>query len=159
MGARRCYLVERYLNVLNKYVRNRVWPETCMANGYMYDEALGFYIEYFALYPHTWHWMWDPNEKEANNNEVLKGRTQFKKLSVIELEGIHDYITQTWWQLMGYTCVCFTLTNCFQCYGPIHNSCLMHASRINVHKWVCTILVQVSFKVKYSGMSYMLTIV
>jgi hypothetical protein len=45
--------VERYLNVLKKYVRNRAQLKACMAIGYMYDEALSFYIEYFALYPHT----------------------------------------------------------------------------------------------------------
>jgi hypothetical protein len=26
MGVRWCYLVERYLNVLKRYVRNRAWP-------------------------------------------------------------------------------------------------------------------------------------
>jgi hypothetical protein len=43
-----------------------------MASGYMYDEALRFYTEYFALYPHIQHRMWDPNEEEKNNNEVLE---------------------------------------------------------------------------------------
>jgi len=55
MGVRCCYLVERYLNVLKKYVRNKVQPKACMATGYMYDEALGFCTKYFALYPHTGH--------------------------------------------------------------------------------------------------------
>jgi hypothetical protein len=34
--------------------------------------------------------MWDLDEEEANNGEVLEGRTQFKRLNAIELEGIHD---------------------------------------------------------------------
>jgi hypothetical protein len=42
MDARWCYSMERYLNVLKKYVRNRAWLEAYMAFGYMYDEVLGF---------------------------------------------------------------------------------------------------------------------
>ncbi len=38
-----------------------------MAFGYIYAEAQGFYTKYFALYPHTQHQMWDPNEKENDN--------------------------------------------------------------------------------------------
>ncbi len=67
-------LMERYLNFLKSYVKNRVWPKTCMASGYMYDEALGFFMEYFALYPHTQCRMWDPNEDAKDNSEVLKRR-------------------------------------------------------------------------------------
>jgi hypothetical protein len=29
--------------------------------------------------------MWDPNEEEKDNNEVLEGRAQFKSLSMVEL--------------------------------------------------------------------------
>jgi hypothetical protein len=71
MGAKWCYPVERYLNVLKRYVRNRVRPK---AFGYMYDEVVGFCMECFALYPHTQRQMWDPNEEEKDNNEVLEKR-------------------------------------------------------------------------------------
>jgi hypothetical protein len=50
MASRWCYPIERYLYVLKKYVRNKAKPKGCIALGYMYDEALGFCIEYFALY-------------------------------------------------------------------------------------------------------------
>jgi hypothetical protein len=72
VGARWCYLVERYLNVLKRYVRNRARPLAYMACDYMYDEVLRFCTKYFALYPHIQHQMWDPNEEETNNNEVLE---------------------------------------------------------------------------------------
>jgi hypothetical protein len=122
VGAIWCYLMEKYLNVLNKYVRNRAQPEACMATRYMYDEVLGF-----ALYPHTRRRMWDSDEEETNNSEFLEGQAQFKKLSAIELEGIHDYIITNFVATKGLIGACFTLTNCFQCYGLVCNSCLVHA--------------------------------
>jgi hypothetical protein len=79
VGARWCYPMERHLNVLKRYVR------VCMASSYMYEEALGFCTNNFALYPHTQHRMWDPNEEEKDNNEVLEGWAQFKSLSMVEL--------------------------------------------------------------------------
>ncbi len=51
--ARWCHPIEQHLYVLKKYVRNKAKLEACMALGYMYDEALGFCMKYFALYPHT----------------------------------------------------------------------------------------------------------
>jgi len=53
-------------------VKNRVRPKACMAFGYMYDEILGFYTKYFALYLHMCCHMWDTNEKERNIDEVLE---------------------------------------------------------------------------------------
>ncbi len=47
IGARWCYLVEIYLNVLKMYTRNEVWLEPCITSGYMYDEALGFCILHY----------------------------------------------------------------------------------------------------------------
>jgi hypothetical protein len=64
--------MERYLNVLKRYVRNRAWSKAYMASSYMYDEALWFCMEYFALYSHTQCQMWDPDEEEKDNNEVLE---------------------------------------------------------------------------------------
>jgi hypothetical protein len=57
-----CYPIERYLNVLKKYVRNKANPEGCIAFKYMYDEALGFCTKYFKWYPHTRRWMWAVEE-------------------------------------------------------------------------------------------------
>lgn len=53
VGNKWCYPIERYLHVLKKYVRNQAKPKSYMTLRYIYDEALRFTIEYFALYPHT----------------------------------------------------------------------------------------------------------
>ncbi len=58
----------------------------------MYDETLGFCIEYFAQYSHTRHQMWDAKEEDANIGEVLVGKGKHKKLIVEELKAIHEYI-------------------------------------------------------------------
>lgn len=61
-----------------KYMKNRAKPEGWMALGYMCNEALGFVIEYLALYPHTRHQIWDANEEEANLGENLSGNGMVK---------------------------------------------------------------------------------
>jgi hypothetical protein len=97
-----------------------------MAIGYMYDEALSFYIEYFALYPHTWHqetWM----KRKQTIVKSLKGRLNSRGWVPLNWKGFMITSSQTLWQLKGYIGLCFTLTNCFQCYGPIPNSCVVHA--------------------------------
>jgi hypothetical protein len=40
MGNKWCYLIERYLHVLKKYVKKKVKPKGCKALGYMYVETL-----------------------------------------------------------------------------------------------------------------------
>jgi hypothetical protein len=49
-------------------------------------------MEYFALYAHTQHQMWDPTKEEKDNSEVLEGWAHFKKLSIMELQGIHEHV-------------------------------------------------------------------
>ncbi len=44
--ARWMYLIELALKMFKTYVRNRARPETSMAEGYLYDETIGFVIEY-----------------------------------------------------------------------------------------------------------------
>jgi len=63
-----------------------------MTSNYMYDEALGFCIEYFALYPHTKHHMWDLNEEECDVREVLHGWGKLKRLFAQEMEVIHEHV-------------------------------------------------------------------
>jgi hypothetical protein len=57
-----CYPIERYLNVLKKYVCNKANLEGCIAFECLYDEALGFGMEYFRWYPCTRCQMWDAKE-------------------------------------------------------------------------------------------------
>ncbi len=58
----------------------------------MYDEAFGFCIEYFALYPHIRRQMWDTKEEEVDVGEILIGKGKHKKLTIKELKAIHEYI-------------------------------------------------------------------
>ncbi len=60
--------------------------------GYMYDEALGFCMEYLSLYEHTRRRVWDPEEKAANVDEVLQGGQRKKILMNNEIKQIHEYV-------------------------------------------------------------------
>ncbi len=73
--------MEHYLIVLNNYVRNKAKLEGCMASSYMYDEALRFCTQYFALYPHTERCIWDLNEEECDATKVLHGVGKPKRQS------------------------------------------------------------------------------
>jgi len=59
-------------------MKNRAKPESCMALGYMCNDALEFVIEYLALYLHTRCQIWDANEEEANLGENLSGNGMVK---------------------------------------------------------------------------------
>lgn len=90
--SRWCYSVERYLGILTSYVRNTSKPEACMASGYAVDESLGFVTEYFALFPHTRRRVWDWEEEQRNEGEVLLGKASIQRLEDWEIEQIHDYV-------------------------------------------------------------------
>lgn len=87
-----CYSVERYLGILTSYVRNTSKPEACMASGYAIDESLGFVTEYFALFPHTRRRVWDWEEEQRNEGELLIGKASVKVLDEEEIEQIHEYV-------------------------------------------------------------------
>jgi hypothetical protein len=98
----------------------------------MYDEALRFYTKYFTLYPHIQHRMWDPNEMEANNNEVLERWRWFKRLSMVELQGIHEHDITNYMATNGlYMCVFHVnmLKSLLQTH--LHHDLYVH--NINVH--------------------------
>jgi hypothetical protein len=63
-----------------------------MASSYMYDETLGFCMEYFALYPHTRCHIWDAIEKKTDVGEVLVGSGKLKRLFSIEMDCIHEHV-------------------------------------------------------------------
>ena len=87
-----CYPVERQLWVLKKYIRNRAHPEGAIANGYMFDEALGFCMEYLKLYPFTRRRIWDDDEEPGDCGELLEGKSIYRELSPEERRGIHSWI-------------------------------------------------------------------
>ncbi len=53
------------------YAKKKKKQEGNMAKGYMYDEALGFCMEYLSLYEHTHRRMSDPKEEATNVGEVF----------------------------------------------------------------------------------------
>jgi len=53
-------------------VQNKAQPEASIAKGYIYDETIGFVIEYMQEFKHVQHHIWDPYE-EGVCGEVLEG--------------------------------------------------------------------------------------
>jgi hypothetical protein len=106
-----------------KSLKNKAMPEACMASNYMYDKALGFCTEYFALYLHTRDHMWDLNEEEVDIGEVLEGHAQFKKLNAMELEAIHEHVIMN-----------FVATNALYMYTFQIATCWWVCNGIYVHK-------------------------
>ncbi len=51
--ARWTYPIEQALKMFKTYVRNRALPEACMAEGYLYDETIGFVTEYMQDFSHV----------------------------------------------------------------------------------------------------------
>jgi hypothetical protein len=45
-----------------------------MATRYVYDEALGFCMQCFQLYKHTWKKMWDLNEEAIDVGDIFQGK-------------------------------------------------------------------------------------
>ena len=87
-----CYPIERYMGFFKRYIRKRSRPEACIANAYMYEEALGFYTKYFKLYTHTKRRVWDDDEEPGDCGEVLLGTYENKVLSPEERQSIHSWI-------------------------------------------------------------------
>lgn len=87
-----CYPIERHMGFFKRYIRKRSMPEACIANAYMYKEALGFCTEYFKLYTHTKRRVWDEDEEPTDSGEVLMGHTKEKLLTTDERKAIHSWI-------------------------------------------------------------------
>lgn len=87
-----CYPIERHMGFFKKYIRKRSRPEACIANAYMYEEALGFCTEYFKLYKHTKRRVWDDDEEPGDCSEVVMGRAEEKVLTPEERRAIHSWI-------------------------------------------------------------------
>jgi hypothetical protein len=71
--ARWMYPIELALKMFKTYVRNRACPEASMAEGYFYDETIGFVTKYMQDSLNVRHQIWDGNEEEGVCSEVLEG--------------------------------------------------------------------------------------
>ncbi len=67
------YPIERALKTFKAYVRNKARPEASMAEGYIYDETIGFVTEYMQEFKHVRRRIWDAYEEEGVCGEVLEG--------------------------------------------------------------------------------------
>ena len=93
--------MERYLYVLKKYVRNRNKPEASIATGYLYAEALGLMAEYLSIYL-GWRRIWDPEDGDRNNGEVLEGAPQKRVMADGELRLIHEFVISNYQATEGF---------------------------------------------------------
>lgn len=56
------YPFDQFMKNLKGYIKNCVWLEGCMVEGYIKDEVLGFLLEYTTQFNVTKQWVWDENE-------------------------------------------------------------------------------------------------
>jgi len=71
--AKWMHLIERALKMFKTYVRNRAHPKASMAEGYLYDETIGFVTKYAQGFLDVQHHIWDACKKEGLCNEMLEG--------------------------------------------------------------------------------------
>ncbi len=55
------------------YVKNRAHLEASMVERYLYDETIGFVIEYMQGFSNVQHRIWDVNEEKGVWSEVMEG--------------------------------------------------------------------------------------
>ncbi len=63
-----------------------------MAKGYVYDEMIGFFVEYMYEFRHVRSWIWDPDEEEGVCDEVLEGAVTQFRLDPIVRELARQYV-------------------------------------------------------------------
>ena len=87
-----CYLVECFMGLIVKFFRDRSSPKASMAAGYNIDEALGFCIKYFKLYPHSKQRIWNHNEEMQDSSKKIISLGKSVTLNEDEMNQIHDYV-------------------------------------------------------------------
>ena len=74
------YPIERYMNVLKIFVRNKAKPKGNMCEGYSMKEAIGFCTEYIKDFTNVNRHVWDDDEDEIFAGELLEGKGRCMKL-------------------------------------------------------------------------------
>ena len=74
-------------------VRNKARPEGSIAQGYIYDEAIGFVTEHLRLYPQAMRVLWDMDE-DGDNSEVPNGRPRTLTWSESNILVVHKFIME-----------------------------------------------------------------
>ena len=88
------YHIEQYMKVLKMFARNKEKPKGSMCEGYLMQEAIGFYTEYMKDFSSVNRCVWDDDEDERVVGEVLEGNGHRFKLSNEETTLIHSYVLQ-----------------------------------------------------------------
>ena len=88
------YPIERYMKLLKKFVRNKAKPEGSMCEGYLMQEAIGFYTDYMKDFSSVNRRVWDDDEDKRVAGELLEGNGHRFKLSNEERTSIHAYVLQ-----------------------------------------------------------------
>lgn len=86
------YGVERHLGHMKGLIRNRARPEGLIAQGYMFEEAIGFATEHFQMYPGAVRTMWSIDEDDKDSGEVLEGNPQERVWERPALQEVHEHI-------------------------------------------------------------------
>jgi len=76
------YPIEKILKDLKGYVWNMCKLEGNMAEGYIFNEALGLCTEYMESFCATRRRVWDANEEEGVVKEVLEGVSKPQALNM-----------------------------------------------------------------------------
>ena len=82
------------MKLLKIFVRNKEKIEGSMCEGYLMQEAIGFYTEYTKDFSSVNQHVWDDDEDERVVGEVLEGNGHRFKLSNEERTSIHAYVLQ-----------------------------------------------------------------
>ena len=82
------------MKVLKTFVCNKEKPEGSMCEGYLMQEAIGFYTKYIKDFSSVNRHVWDDDENERVAGEVLKGNGHRFNLSNEEITLIHAHVLQ-----------------------------------------------------------------
>jgi hypothetical protein len=89
------YPIEHVMKDLKGYAKNMCKPEDCMAEGYIFDEALGLCIEYMQSFEATKRHIWDVNEEGVVEEVLDQGTPKHRHLTLQLWDVAHLYVCET----------------------------------------------------------------
>ncbi len=78
-------------------------PKASMAEGYTQNECLGFITEYLQRFDVVKRCIWDANEEEEDDGEVLEGASSKFLMSTIFWDLAHQYVLDNFAIMMPWT--------------------------------------------------------
>ncbi len=85
------YPIEWAMKVFKGYVHHRSRPEASMAEGYIFDETIGFVTKYLQDF-HVRCKIWDADEEEGVYGEVVEGAATKLTLDPVARDVAHQYV-------------------------------------------------------------------